>query len=1364
MRRLQYFIAPGIRISIVGLVLYALGAAAGASTILLPTHDVARDRAVAPVIATAPVEIGTVVLSPKDTFLKTDKKNYSTSATLNTYTWPDNKIANAILMKFDLSPIPPGSIVTSATLQLALVASDASPDPSYAVSAHKIVGKNPNITKATGYNADSAVSWTANNCCQGAPMAQSDLSPAYDITLIDKAPGFKSWTITAMVQEWLANPGSNLGLLLDSDASKPRDRYRTFASMEYSNASLRPSLKVTFAAADVLSPVVAITAPLAGDVSGMVPLTATATDNVAVASVQFKINGINVGPELTSYPYVFNWDTTSRSDGVYSLTAVATDTTGNAATSAPAVVTVTNGLMVLSPLDTSLSINTTNYSADPLLMTYTWPDFKPANAILMKFDLSTLPPGAVIQDAQLVMALLQSDAAVTESYNVSAHKVVGKNPVIAQANGYFADSATAWSPSTCCHDSVPLAQSDISPAYATRAVDATPGFKSWTITALAQEWLADPSTNFGVILNADGSKTRDRYRYFASMDNPDVGIRPMLRLTYSMNGDTTPPNLAAVTVSGVTAGSATITWTTDEPADSQVEYGPTSSYGNASPLDSAAVTGHSVTLSGLTDSTGYHFRVRSRDQSGNASTSGDFVFTTPDGTAPSVAVTAPANGATVSGTINLTAAASDNAGVTGVQFALDGASLGAEDNSAPYSTSWNTTATTAGNHTLTATARDAAGNVATSTAITVTVVNAPGSGLAALYPGDIGIENDPNVVFVERFDEASLANLFGRWTDILNGASMSISTDAPAGSPVGKSLTIPWSSGSSGGHLYRRLPQAVDDTLYVRYYVKYPAGSAYDHTGIWMGGYNPPLDWPNPQAGSKPAGNDRFSAAAEQNELNRFDHYDYWMGMRQSGDGSYWGNYLLNDPNVQATAGQWMCVEQMVKLNTPVTASNGEHAIWINGTKVSHVGPGFPNGSWSGGIFTQDPGGSPFQGLQWRNSSSLNLNWIWLQVFAQSGSGNLKYAHVVAARSYVGCLAAGSGTPDTTPPAISLSTPAAGASVSGSIAVAADASDAVGVAGVQFKLDGVNLGGEDTTAPYSVSWDTTTTINGPHTLTAVARDAAGNATISGSRSVTVNNASGGSAVFTSNWDTATGTSNAAVTDGGRWPVYMEFNGGSSVQLMSVVPDGVNGHNALRVQQRGSTFAANLQIDNMVPQSSDYYVRYYMKTDDTSSAGDHIVTVDLYNYSNLTFMRKYGGATNWNHVLSVYGCGYTYPIGHWGPAAPLQNGQWYRFEYYVHFVDATHVQVHPRVYDANGVLLLSDTGYRQSDFGSSSWNGRSDWTLASYYAAGHSFCVNPGWMNDFGVGNNGQQGASDTGKYWYFAGIEVRTDRWPGPVQ
>ncbi|PYQ17752.1 MAG: hypothetical protein DMF81_26955, partial [Acidobacteria bacterium] len=66
-----------------------------------------------------------------------------------------------------------------------------------------------------------------------------------------------------------------------------------------------------------------------------------------------------------------------------------------------------------------------------------------------------------------------------------------------------------------------------------------------------------------------------------------------------------------------------------------------------------------------------------------------------------------------------------------------------------------------------------------------------------------------------------------------------------------------------------------------------------------------------------------------------------------------------------------------------------------------------------------------------------------------------------------------SGSSDTTPPTVSISAPAAGATVSGGVTVSANASDNVGVVGVQFKLDGNNLGAEDTGAPYSMSWDTT---------------------------------------------------------------------------------------------------------------------------------------------------------------------------------------------------------------------------------------------------------------------------------------------------
>src|SRR5205823_1419828 len=137
----------------------------------------------------------------------------------------------------------------------------------------------------------------------------------------------------------------------------------------------------------------------------------------------------------------------------------------------------------------------------------------------------------------------------------------------------------------------------------------------------------------------------------------------------------------------------------------------------------------------LAGATVYHYRVKSRDATGNLATSGDFTFTTLDGTAPSVSITAPSAGASVSGTISVTATAGDNVGVVGVQFKVDGANLGAEDLTAPYSAAWDTTTAVNGGHTLTAVARDAVGNVTTSSAVTITVAN---TNLVSAYSYDEG--------------------------------------------------------------------------------------------------------------------------------------------------------------------------------------------------------------------------------------------------------------------------------------------------------------------------------------------------------------------------------------------------------------------------------------------------------------------------------------------------------------------------------------------------------------------------------------------------------------------------------------------------
>jgi hypothetical protein len=90
-------------------------------------------------------------------------------------------------------------------------------------------------------------------------------------------------------------------------------------------------------------------------------------------------------------------------------------------------------------------------------------------------------------------------------------------------------------------------------------------------------------------------------------------------------GDTVPPVISSITASA-NLDTATIAWTTDEAATSQVEYGLADSYGSSTTLDSNAVTSHSVSISSLTPGTTYHYRVKSSDGAGNESVSSDRTF------------------------------------------------------------------------------------------------------------------------------------------------------------------------------------------------------------------------------------------------------------------------------------------------------------------------------------------------------------------------------------------------------------------------------------------------------------------------------------------------------------------------------------------------------------------------------------------------------------------------------------------------------------------------------------------------------------------------------------------------------------------
>src|SRR5262249_11993029 len=138
--------------------------------------------------------------------------------------------------------------------------------------------------------------------------------------------------------------------------------------------------------------------------------------------------------------------------------------------------------------------------------------------------------------------------------------------------------------------------------------------------------------------------------------------------------DTTAPSTSAITTTVVSSSSVTITWTTNEPSTSQVDYGPTTSYGSTTPLDSTLVTAHNVTLVGLTSNATYNFRVHSSDALANEAVSANATFII-DTVAPSIPIGLTAT-AISSTQINLSwNASTDNVAVTGYQIFRNGAQV-----------------------------------------------------------------------------------------------------------------------------------------------------------------------------------------------------------------------------------------------------------------------------------------------------------------------------------------------------------------------------------------------------------------------------------------------------------------------------------------------------------------------------------------------------------------------------------------------------------------------------------------------------------------------------------------------------------------
>lgn len=392
--------------------------------------------------------------------------------------------------------------------------------------------------------------------------------------------------------------------------------------------------------------------------------------------------------------------------------------------------------------------------------------------------------------------------------------------------------------------------------------------------------------------------------------------------------------------------------------------------------------------------------------------------------APTVAFTSPANGGTVSGTsVTISADATDDFGVSGVQFSISGAYPIAEDTAAPYAIVWDSTTVSDGPHTITALARDAAGN-STTVAINVTVVNTTGTVDAT----------DPTITITSPGNAATVSgtsvNLTANASD--NVGVLGVRFSVPGGVTFEEDTTAPYSvvwDSTTVGDGPRTITAVARDA----------AGNAGTTTVNVTVANTPAVTLPDLVITDVTYKNGIFTSVVKNQGTKATPAVTIGVGYYVDGKGRTWGS-----------------------VPGPLAAGA---SVTIGMTGPTYV---IPDGNHSIVAYGDD-----------------------VNRFAESDEDNNKFTLPITIGNSI--------------PTVSITSPIQGAAVTGtSVNVSANATDDVGVYGVQFKIDGNNLGDEVTVPPYALVWNTTNVSDGPHTVSAVARDAAGN-TATTTVNVTVTN-------------------------------------------------------------------------------------------------------------------------------------------------------------------------------------------------------------------------------------------------------------------
>lgn len=461
-----------------------------------------------------------------------------------------------------------------------------------------------------------------------------------------------------------------------------------------------------------------------------------------------------------------------------------------------------------------------------------------------------------------------------------------------------------------------------------------------------------------------------------------------------------------------------------------------------------------------------------------------------DAVPPTVAITAPANGATVSGTVQVTANASDDVGVAQVEFLLDGALLGS-DATAPYATSWNSATAANGAHVLAARATDLAGNVRTSASVTVNVTGGivdttpptvqlvfpqPGATLSGSVTLAAAAGDDFGVTAVDFLLDGALlgsgnrSGQAGPWTldwnttGTANGAHTlaARARDAAGNTTTGSAVAI--SVNQNVAALDETFSNRDGDTSY------------FDRTG-WSGDF------------VADAANATLGVGASQSSY----------GAASSGAGcAGWLKTKFLERSVTLGAAPRLSYARRLDLKANINTSTSAYfRVKIGATTVDErvvTYATYADADWQRREEI-DLAAFANQTVTLRFEVGANTN-VCLEAWARARVDDIRIANAQQ-------------DADIVPPSVNLTAPANGASVSGSVDLVATASDASGVAKVEFYADGTLLG-VDTAAPWSLTWNTATHANGSVALMAKAYDPAGNVGTDADTTVTVANGGGGS--------------------------------------------------------------------------------------------------------------------------------------------------------------------------------------------------------------------------------------------------------------